>query len=417
MRLVAAIVAALAAFAGRAAVTNAADIAALVDAAKAGVAETNGWTLSGLSNYSESCVKFDTKGDWLVSPDYGSRIVCVEAAVRCSSTAPTRWLKVLDGRNDAELTSFAACAKKDALEDQSIFLDAACSVSRVKLKLEGSGNAGVWGIGGLKVITAAAIAAPTALAVASANTDSFVLEWENDVNAASNRIDVYQIEHGEGETVLFETDFGGFNGSTAQTKDYTSRVPEMLGDAFSGVRVYGAAGMTGVCQLGAGKELGILRYAGLSSYAGVKLSMVAKQYPGDNAQTSIAYEFCGTTNEVETIALPVEFGDRTVDLSAVPGDAAILMGYYKTKSNRRVLLDSMSIVRTGTVVETFVGSRFICASPGHADFSTSGLFSLMPDSTYRFHVFAQNLDGFLSSAASVEARTSPFASGFEMILR
>ena len=407
---------ALAAVAARAAVTNVVDVAALVAAVDAGMSETNGWTLSGLGKYADdSSLFFNARTDNLLSPDYGAQIIGVVASNRCSTLTPARVMCVFDGMTEREVGRFPVVAAINKQERQSlVFSD--LGLTRIRFQTT-SGSSGNWGIGSLKVITADPIAAPTALTVVKTNTTSCVLEWENGANTVSNRIDTYRVMRGAGETAIFETDFDGFNGNASQTKDFSDDVPEMLGDAFSGVRVYGAAGMTGVCQLGTGSSLGSLRYAGLSSYDGVSLRIRVKRYSGDNAATTIAYEHGGTTNEVETITLPDDFGDIVVSLSAVPDGAAVLLGYYKTKSNRRVLIDSLSIVRSGAIEETLVDSRFIPAAPGAMRFSTIGAFDLVPNAEYRFEVFAQSGDGILSPAVSAEARLLADVPGFGIILR
>lgn len=425
MSRIAVLALALAAFAARAAVTNEVDVAALVAAVDAGISETNGWTLSGLGKYAAGaggagnpvCLRFDSLGDSLASPDFRAPIIGMEIGVRCSATNnATRLLHVKDV-NGEDRGVVATCARGDKYETQFLPFDELLGFSRFQIVLAGAKTTGNWGVGSLKIITAEPVAAPTALAVVKTNTTSCVFGWVNGVNTVSNRIDTYLVRLGAGEMTIFETDFYGFNGSDAQTRDFSGNVPGMLGDAFSGVRVYGAAGMTGVCQLGTGSSLGILRYAGLSSYDGVSLRIRAKRYPGDNAATTIAYEHDGATNEVETIALPDDFGDIVVGLSDVPDGAAILLGYYKTKSNRRVLIDSMSIVRSSADAETLVDSRFIAAAPGAMSFSTRGVVGLASDTAYRFGVSAQNGDGALSDTAFVDAYTPPFVPGFSMILR
>lgn len=408
-RLVALALVWAAVLAARAAVTNVVDVSALVAAANAGVSTTNGWTLSGLVNYTASCVKFKSRGDWLLSPDFGAPIIRVEATVRCSSTTPSRQLRILDGRSDAVLTNFVACEKADTLEDQSIMFASDSSVSCVKLLLDGTGNAGVWGIGSLSIITAGPVGAPTDLRVVRKGDDWCVLGWVNGENTVSNRVDAYQIERGVGEMTLLETAFDEFSaigkGNPVPHADRLSQIDP----ALSGVNVYAPTNTSGICQVGKGDALGIIRWAGKGDYSGVSLRMSAKKYPKDNAETTIAFEYNGNTNAIATITLMDEFADYMVDLSKdiddndVPGDAALLIGYYTSKSKRRVLIDSMSIVRTNADIAMATGSCWLPASQGPASFSTRGIIDLAPRSECRFAVCAQNADGILSDAATAEA--------------
>ena len=422
MSRIAVLALALAALAANAAVTNEVDVAALVAAVDAGISETNGWTLySGLGKYNANCIKFDTKGDWIRSPDFGAPIIGLEATVRCSSTSPTRLLHVLNGETDAELETFAPCGVKDKLEAQLLEIAPDSDARCVKLKFDGSGNTGVWGIGSLKVITADPIAAPTAIAVVKTNTTSCVLEWVNGANTVSNRIDIYLVDAGIGDKVLYRTDFDGFYGNATTTRDFTESVPELLGDSFSGIRVYGAAGMSGICQLGTSDAKGFLRHAGLADYSGVKLCFMLKRYEtkSEAHAMQVAYETDGATNVLAVaIDLPDAFAERECDLSSVPSDSPIIIGYYSgVGGNRRVLIDSLSIVRSGAIEETLVDSRFIPAASGEMRFSTRGAFDLVPNAGYRFEVSAQSGEGLLSSAISAEARLLAAVPGFGIILR
>ena len=414
----------------RAVVTNDVDIAALIAAVGAGISETNGWTLSGLGMYaagtaganSPACVKFDTLGDSLSSPDFGATIIGLDIGVRCSATNNATRLLHVRSMDDAEKGVVATCDKGDKYEIKSLLLGDSADFSQFKIVLEGTLKTGNWGIGLLKVITANPIAAPAALAVVKTNMTSCVLEWVNDGNVVSNRVDAYIVESGIGDDVVFKTGFDDFRGNSTTPKDFTGDIPELLGDSFSGVRVYGAAGTNGICQLGTGKDIGILRYAGLSSYEGVNLAMTAKRHVGDNADTIVAYEWVGTTNAIATLSLTDEYAEYIVDLSKdshgndVPGGAAILLGYYTTKSSRRVLIDSLSIVRTGADVSTLIDSRWIQASQGVASFSTKGALALPPKANCRFVVFSQNADGCISEGATVETRLGE-VTGFGFILR
>lgn len=390
----------------RAAETKMVDIDAIVAAAGAGLSETNGWTMSPkLSAYADSSLQFNEWGDAIVSPDYGAPVLRIEAKVRCSSTAPTRWLRVFAADSTVVLGGFDACKREGRLEDQTVVFGDGAMVSRFRLMLDetGTGSTG-WGIGALSVITADPVAAPTGLRMTRDSDDWCVLAWENGENTVSNRVDAFVVKRRvDGETVLFSTEFDGFEAG-GNPKDMTSALSE-IDTALSGVRIYAAAHTNGICQLGTGRELGILRYDGCADYSAVSLRLRAKRYPGDGTATMVAYEAEGATNVVETLSLPDdEYEERVVDLSRVPSGAAILLGYYTTKSNRRVLIDSLSFVRAGAATETPAGSCWIAAAPGTVTFSTKGVFDFPPRAECRVAVCAVNADGVVSDAASFEAR-------------
>ena len=429
MSRIAVLALALAALAANAAVTNEVDVAALAAAVDAGISETNGWMLSGLGKYAAGaggagnpvCLKFDTLGDSLASPDFGAPIIGMEVGVRCSATNnATRLLYVRDV-NGEDKGVVATCSRSDKYETQFLSFDESLGFSRFQIVLAGAKTTGNWGVGSLKVITADPIAAPTALAVVKTNTTSCVLEWVNGANTVSNRIDIYLVDAGIGDKVLYRTDFDGFYGNATTTRDFTESVPELLGDSFSGIRVYGAAGMSGICQLGTSDAKGFLRHAGLADYSGVKLCFMLKRYEtkSEAHAMQVAYETDGATNVLAVaIDLPDAFAERECDLSSVPSDSPIIIGYYSgVGGNRRVLIDSLSIVRSGAIEETLVDSRFIPAASGEMRFSTRGAFDLVPNAGYRFEVSAQSGEGLLSSAISAEARLLAAVPGFGIILR
>ena len=82
-----------------------------------------------------------------------------------------------------------------------------------------------------------------------------------------------------------------------------------------------------------------------------------------------------------------------------------------------MLIDSLEFVRNGTETKTLVDSRWIPAVPGATSFSTRDYgIELLPKSEYRFEVRAQNADGLISPAVTVDVvLDSP--PGFRFILR
>lgn len=388
-----------------AASTNDVDVAALAAAAdKSGVVSVNDWTLSGLDAYDANCLKFDTIDDFLVSTNHSRAIVGLVLLLRCSSTAPTRQLAVIDAETSVELARPANCLAVNKLETQVIRFDEERGVKRFTLKLVGGGNTGVWGIGAMSVITADPVFAPTGLAVVRTNANYCVLAWENGANTVSNRVDTLLVERGAGETPLIETGFDTFSAIDKKNPvDSADKVPQ-IDSALSGVNIYAPTNTSGICQIGKGDELGFIRYDGISDYSNVVLRLRAKRYLGDNAETTIvSVDPAGMTNEVETIVLVADYADYEINLSSITNEgSALLLGYYKTKSHRRVLLDSMSIVRLSADRETQIDSRFISAAPGQTRFRLP--FDLAPKAEYRFSVRAVNGDGIMSDAATVEAR-------------
>lgn len=419
-RLVALAFVGAAALAARAAVTNVVDVAALLAVAD-NAAETcaNGWTLHSIGSYSDPVLQFNSKDDWILSPDFGAPILRIELSVRSSANA-TRLLTVFDAAAGGEIGVLAPCAAGNKDELQAVDISSGAVVLRFRLRINDSPGSANWGVGAIAVITADPVGAPTDLRVTRKGEDWCALAWVNGEGTVSNRVDATLVDRSaEGETVLYETGFDDFEGGDkANRKVSNEELAQWLGDSFSGANVYALAATNGICYLGQTRSFGILRFAGYADYSGIRLSMVAKRYSGDNADTTVAYELNGATNEVNggTITLTDAFEEHVVDLSSVPDGAALLIGYYETKSNRRVLVDSLSIVRTGADVAAIVGSCWLPSLPGPASLSTLGVFDLAPRSDCRFAVCAQNADGILSESAIVEVRLGE-TPGARLILR
>lgn len=129
----------------------------------------------------------------------------------------------------------------------------------------------------------------------------------------------------------------------------------------------------------------------------------------------VSVDSSGATNQVETITLGEDYTDYEIDLSSITNQgSALLIGYYTTKSNRRVLLDSMSIVGKSADRETFVGTRSVPAAAGSVTFRLP--FDLTPKEEYRFSVRAINGDGIMSDEAAVEVRALPNSGSVYYIL-
>ena len=309
----------------KAVTTNAVDIAALIAAVDAGHSETNGWALSGLSKYAKgadyasnpACVKFDTKGDWLESNDFDARIVGIGFALRCSATdTASRFLYVRDLAG-AKIGVVTNCSRANRCESQFLSFGQDADFSQFRIVLDGSGNTGVWGIGEMFVVTADPVFAPTGIAVVRTNANYFVLGWVNGANTVSNRVDVYRVDRGAGETVLLETGFDNFDAIGKENPVPSVDKLSGIDPALSGVNIYAPTNTSGICQIGTGKALGALRYDGISDYSNMVLRLRAKRYPGDNAETMIvSVDSSGATNQVETITLGEDYTDYEINLSS-----------------------------------------------------------------------------------------------------
>ena len=411
----------------RAATTNDAPMEALLAVAdNDATTTTNGWTLYHIGSYdSDSVLQFNSKDDWILSPDFGAPILRMEFSVRCTANTARR-MAVFNETTGGQIREFALCAKGNTDEPQVFDFTPDEALTQFRLKMNAPSNSsGYWGIGDLKIVFD--FDAPADLRVYRKGGDWCGLSWENGEGTVSNRVDTFLVERNEeGETVLLSTGFDKFRGNDSQTVDYSEKLSEMspavadgISPEFSGEKVYAAAGTNGICQIGTTSRKGFLVYAGLPDYSGVKLRMrlMRFQYVEDSRKMNVAYEKEGKTVVLE-VDLPDEFEERVVDLSSVPGNEPLIIGYYdRVGGNRRVLIDSLEFVRNGTETKTLVDSRWIPADSGAASFSTKGYgIELLPKSEYRFEVRSKTAGVLVSDPAAVDVvLDSP--PGFRFILR
>jgi len=385
------------------------DVAALVAAQGAGLAETNGWTMSGLASYPDGCLKFDTRGDTLLSPAYSAPVLRLEARVRCSSTTPTRWLYVLDAETGVTNGTFAACVKKDTLEAQTLTFAATADVRRLRFLLEGSANTGVWGFGALTVVTADPVSAPSGLALERATATQATVVWTNGANCVSNRIDLYSATVTAEEEPLFTCGFDNFmTDGKGNPVSYDARML-LENEPLWGVNVYAPTNFpSGICQIGTGEKVGALYHPGFEDCMGLALRLVARRYPGDNAETHVSYLVGDETNVVATLVLSDVFEDLMIDLSSVPANVPIRIGFAgTTKTDRRVWVDRLSFVRAKGEVRVPVASDTIAAGTGPVRFSTRALMPLRPESRWALEVRCVSSEGVVSAPVGLTFGTHP----------
>lgn len=379
----------------KAVTTNDVDIAALALAANKSVVMVDGWVLSGLDKYNDTCVKFDTIDDYLESTNFPRAIVGLAVSVRCSSTSPTRSLYVYD--DGARIATFPDCSAKDKLETRVFRFEESADVRKFTLKLEGSGQTGNWGIGGLSVIMADPVETPTGLCVLHTGATRVELAWTNGYSTVSNEMTITRfVASDAGETTLFECGFDNFSaaGNPALCID---RLPPEL----SGELIYSPANTNSICQISSGDKRGVLLHEGFADYAGIVLRLSIMRYRSDYAKTKIRWTDGSTTNDFAVIDLMDVFTVVDVALEGIPGGARIMIGDDTAQGSRRVWLDSMAFVRAGSIREEVVGVKAFPAPSGPFEAGTMdvGFPRLAPETSYRVYLRAYNQEGDVSSGS------------------
>ena len=379
----------------KAVTTNAVDIAALALAANKSVVMVDGWVLSGLDKYNDTCVKFDTIDDYLESTNFPRAIVGLAVSVRCSSTSPTRSLYVYD--DGARIATFPDCSAKDKLETRVFRFEESADVRKFTLKLEGSGQTGNWGIGGLSVIMADPVETPTGLRVLHTGATRVELAWTNGYSTVSNEMTITRfVASDAGETTLFECGFDNFSaaGNPALCID---RLPPEL----SGELIYSPAYTNSICQISSGDKRGVLLHEGFADYAGIVLRLSIMRYRSDYAKTKIRWTDGSTTNDFAVIDLMDVFTVVDVALEGIPGGARIMIGDDTAQGSRRVWLDSMAFVRAGSIREEVVGVKAFPAPSGPFEAGTMdvGFPRLASETSHRVYLRAYNQEGDVSSGS------------------
>jgi hypothetical protein len=396
-----------------ASVTNVIDVAKLAAAANidAGDVLVDGWRLKGLETYSSDCLKFNTLNDTLISVEFPRPVVGIIFSVRCTSTSPTRSLNVFSGEDGVFLGALSPVAVKDSFEKQLVLVPEETGVRKFSIRLEGTGNTGVWGVSEISVITASPVEAPASLAVLRALSSRAAFSWVNSFSAVSNEIVIARVEADAPENEeIFSCDFSQFS-AAGNTSDFSSRLPELYEGLF-GVRIYAPENSSGLCQISKGDMHGVLGIDAVDDYSGVSFHIRLKRYPGDFSKTHLRWTDGSVTNLVKTIELADDFAEEIVDVSSLPYGAKLLIVEDSAKSGRRVIVDSLSFVRKVRAAEISRETKVVSFSGGAHRVSSVqlGFSPLAPSSRYRVSVRAFNAEGESSSASEAEfftAKTKP----------
>jgi hypothetical protein len=120
------------------------------------------------------------------------------------------------------------------------------------------------------------------------------------------------------------------------------------------------------------------------------------------------------TNRVAEISLGDEFTDEVIDVSSVPHGATLLICEDSAKGKRRVLIDSLSLVRKGAYRVLESETKSLVRGKGRVVVSTAGMNfkNLIPSSRYRAAVKSFASSGGSSGESQIEFITDepkPFA--------
>ena len=400
------------------------------------LASTNGWTLFGIDSYAgKTNIRLSEKGDYMLSPDFSSRVLSIELRLKSSSQSDRRlaFIPVYDGVPSSDETLWSRCnysPNKDTYVPQTNFFPRGANVHAFKMALDNGGGQTGWGVSSMTIVTddAPDLVPPADLSAGGIRETRCTLSWANPPNTASNKIEVAEVARREScNATLYECDFMAFTNETANAKDCYDKNSLLMNtySGFSGTNIYAAGSSTGVVQISTGDFQGYLRYdftavrGALGETADASLLVSAKKHPTDisTAQWKMLVaqvDDYGTTNKTDEIELGAEFPSDPVSIHIdhpKSCQAIVLRPSDSTKTNRRILIDKIAVTSTGptTICETnLVKTAFATGC------TTCSIDGLTPRTEYIARATAFDTNGNESDPSepisfTTDGSTPPFA--------
>ena len=355
---------------------------------------TTAWAYSEkilISSKGEEHPYFRTLESAITSPEYSFNITSITVRLSCTSTDPTRNLRIKPSFGEELQTSNVA--KEDATEYQSFLFARENAVRSFSITLKGSEQTGNWHIYSAVISGVPIVDPPADVAVDSVEGTRCRLTWTNSGNTSSNRIDVFEVERTEkaGANVL-EYDFGEFKNesgnSTDITGDFTNAIPSFAGSSV--IRL--PARSDGVIQVSQDDKKGYLVHSGFEDCSDLSLT-ISLRIPTNSQgkQFGMGYEdAAGETNQFPLISMSTNFVTNVVSLAELPANTPLIFNTEGAGSKRVVYIDYIAFAdghARATVSTNFVKSVFA------TDSATCSVRGLAPWTDYVARVTAFDADG------------------------
>lgn len=356
------------------------------------VALTNetGWAYSDVATSNDGNIYFKLSSS-VQSPTFSFSITSIEITLSCTSTAPSRYLKITPSSGVAK--NAAPVAKASTKETQLFEFSKTDAIRSFSLTLDGSDKTGNWYIYSAVISGVPLIEAPTDLQTNNVTMTRCRLSWVNPENSVSNKIEVSEVIEIEfdGESIL-EYDFNSFMNSSRSSKDitddFTNAIPAFAGSSL--IRL--PANTNGIIQISKNDTKGYLVHSGFADCSDMSIVLSLRIPTSDHGKTfGVGYLTSeGTTNEFATFSMDVVFQTNTVSLANVPANASIILNTQGTGSRRVVYVDYLAFVngsRPASVSTNLVKTAFAKNS------TTYRVRDLSPLTEYVAAVTAFDADG------------------------
>lgn len=303
-------------------------------------------------------------------------------AAQTSTSDARRNLVLVPYAGEAELTaSRFLCATEP--QAYSISCPVAAGVDSIAITCD-SGSVGNVYTYRLELAGVPFVRPPYALSTVATSRKTASFAWEADFDSVSNVVSVSEvITVPEKHDSALVYDFIGFTNDYAAAVNVTDLFNQRYLGTFHGSLVYVPGLGTNEIQLSTSKDIGRLRYLGLTRYERTAARIRAKKFNyRDEASTmTIAWATNAETNEFAAVPLDFEYTETIVDLSGVPDDAELIFNYSGKATEHRVILDEIALlfgyqpgsVTTNLVAETVTSSKYATVRglrPGTEHFAT-----------------------------------------------
>ena len=315
-----------------------------------GTGDADGFSFTNLPDpYSDGAAKINLDSSISSPVLHGLEIHSVSLELRCSSTTPSRLLRLTPFRNSVPLDpiTLSRVSAKDKPENLSASL-ASLHADSFTLSLAGSGNTGVWGLYSITVFTTNSLL-PYSLRPILVKPHGFTAVWSNSPAVHSNEFSLVQTNFIPFHAV-YDTFYGldSISNRGGNPKDITDSLPAIY-PALSGKFLYAPTNSTGELMIGNGNHHGFLLCHVAAARAGFPFVFRARRHTlaGEGSDMPIYTVAGGVTNPIASVSLGEVMENYVVSVPPLAaGDAVMLHSSTNRTRNGRVIVDCLGFAES-----------------------------------------------------------------------